>query len=56
MNIGKNIYKLNDKKLITKWKKILMPHLQSLKINYQKEQKEKNYNDIIDNIINDSEN
>ena len=56
LNIGKNIYKLNDKKLITKWKKILMPHLQSLKINYQKEQKEKNYNDIIENIINDSEN
>ena len=30
--IGKNIYKLNDKKLITKWKRILMPHLVEEKV------------------------
>ena len=32
IEVSKNIYKLNDKKLIAKWKNLIMPHLETLKI------------------------
>ena len=32
IEVSKNIYKLNDKKLIAKWKNLIMPHLEALKI------------------------
>ena len=31
-NVTKNIYKLNDKKLIAKWKNIVMPHLDNYNV------------------------
>ena len=32
IEVSKNIYKLNDKKLIVKWKNLIIPHLEALKI------------------------
>jgi hypothetical protein len=54
IEVSKNIYKLNDKKLITKWKNLIIPHLEVLKI--EENNLIKKNKDLIEGIKDNSNN
>ena len=54
IEVSKNIYKLNDKKLITKWKNLIIPHLEALKI--EENNLIKKNKDLIEGIKDNSNN
>ena len=54
IEVSKNIYKLNDKKLIIKWKNLIIPHLEALKI--EENNLIKKNKDLIEGIKDNSNN